>query len=242
MQNSQEASMSGGEISSESLRHDECSCRCRPFGQVAHASPAAVPTQPVVHVHTFVMQGVSEQLFSRTPKLVELSIDLARRAVSAFAKRDGGTLHRQFHDGVGGDPQHSPHGPGSLRPDNIRLQEHQLAGAQDSAPSDSALAGPPQESVSDDQIGQLSDDLQLGQAGGHTFPGFVLPGLGDSLDVSPTQNPGPSSAPNRRTQCSGGSAQQIPQGDSDGMVPLSKGLPQSQENLAIQASTCSPQP
>ena len=171
VQNSQEASVSGGEISSESLRRDECSCRCHPLGQVAHASTTAVPTQPVVHVHTtFVMQSVPEQLLSGTPKLVELSGDPDRRAASAFAKRDGGTVYRQFHDRVGGDPQHSPHGPGSLGPDNVRLQEHQLAGAQDSAPGDSALSGPPQESVNDDQIRQPSDDLQLGQAGGHTFP------------------------------------------------------------------------
>ena len=52
----------------------------------------------------------------------------------------------------------------------------------------------------------------------------MLPGLGDSPDVSPTQNPGPSSTPDGRTQCSGGSAQLIPQGDTDGVVPLSKGL------------------
>ena len=89
----------------------------------------------------------------------------------------------------------------------VRLQEHQLAGAQDSAPSDFVLSGPSQESVSDDPIGQPSDDLQLGQEGGHTFPGFVLPGLGDSPDVSPTQNPGPSSAFDGRSQCSGVSAQ-----------------------------------
>ena len=89
VQNSQEASMSGGEISSESLRHDECSCRCHPFGQVIHATVAAVPTQPVVHVNiTFVMQGVSKQLFPGTPKLVELSREPATRAASAFAKRD----------------------------------------------------------------------------------------------------------------------------------------------------------
>ena len=81
--------MSGGEISSEGLRRDECSCRCHPLGQVAHASTAAVPTQPVVHVHTtLVMQSVPEQLVSGTPKL-------------PIAKRDGGTVHRQFHDGVG---------------------------------------------------------------------------------------------------------------------------------------------
>ena len=162
VQNSQEASLSGGEISSESLRRDECSCRCHPLGQVAHPPTAAVPSQPVVHVHTtFVLQSVPEQLFSGTPKLVELSGEPARRAASAFAKRGRGTVHRQFHDRVGGDPQHSPHGPGSLGPDNVRLQEHQLAGAQDTAPGDFALSGPPQESVSDDQIGQSSNDLQL---------------------------------------------------------------------------------
>ena len=176
----------------------------------------AVATQPVVHVHTtFVMQGVSKQLFPGTPQLVELPGEPARRAASAFAKRDGGTLHGQFHDGAGGDPEHSPYGPRSLGSDNVILQEHQLAGAQGSAPGDSALSGPPQELVSDDQIGQPGNDLQSGQAGGHTFPGFVLPGLGDSSDVSPTQNPGPSSAFGGRTQCSGRSAQQIPQGDSD---------------------------
>ena len=102
VQNSQEASLSGGEISSESLRRDECSCRCHPFGQVTHASTVAVPTQPVAHVHTtFVMQCVSEQLFSGTLKLVEISGEPAITAASAFAKRDWGTLHRQFHDGWG---------------------------------------------------------------------------------------------------------------------------------------------
>ena len=109
---------------------------------------------------------------------------------------------------MGGDPQHSPYGPRSLEPVNVRLQEYELAGAQDSAPGDSALSGPPQESVSDDQIG-------------HTFPGFVLPGLGDSLDVTPTQDPDSSSAFDRLTQ--------IPQGDSNRVVPLSKGLPRNRK-------------
>ena len=55
---------------------------------------AAVPSQPVVHVHTtFVMQGVSKQLFPGTPKLVELSGEPARRTASALAETDGGTLH-----------------------------------------------------------------------------------------------------------------------------------------------------
>ena len=98
------------------------------------------------------MQGDPKQLFSGTPQLVELSGEPARRTASAFA--DGGTLHGQFHDRVGGNPQHSPHCPRSLGPDNIRLTKHQLVGAQDSAPGDSALSGPPQESVSDDQIHQ----------------------------------------------------------------------------------------
>ena len=194
VQNSQKASLSGGEISSESLGRDECSCH--PSRQVTHAPTTAVPTQPVVNVHaTFVMQGVPKQFLPGTPQLVELSGEPARRTASAFAQRDGGTLYGQFHDGVGGNPQHSPHGPRSLGPDDVRLTQHQLAGAQDSAPGDFALSGSPQTSVSDDQIGQPSHDLQLGQAGWHTFPGFVLPGLGDSPVVSPTQNPGSSPTP-----------------------------------------------
>ena len=232
VQNSQKASVSGGEISSESLGRDECSCRCHPSRQVAHAPTTAVPTQPVVNVHaTFVMQGVPKQLLPGTPQLVELSGEPARRTASAFAQRDGGTLYGQFHDGVGGNPQHSPYGSRSLGPDDVRLTQHQLAGAQDSAPGDSALSGSPQTSVSDDQIGQPSHDLQFGQAGGHTFPGIVLPGLGDSPVVSPTQNPGSSPTPDGRTQCSGGSAQPIPQGDTDGMVPVSKGIPRYRKRV-----------
>ena len=213
--------MSGGEISSESLRRDECSCRFHPSGRL-HMRPLQLYL--VVHVHiTFVMQGVSEQLFPRTPKLVELSGEPARRAASAFAKRDGGTLHRQFHDGVGATLN----------------TVHMVQGVRAQTTSDSNSINWLElktvhlailhflDLLKNRSVMFRSDNLatiyNLDKQGGTHSPD-LLPGLEDSPDVSPTQNPGPSSAPEGRTQCSGGSAQQIPQGDTDGMIPLSKGL------------------
>ena len=115
---------------------------------------------------------------------------------------------------MGGNPQCSTYGQRFLGLGNLGELQHQLAGAQGSAPRPGALSRPSQEQVSDDQVRQSGDCLQPDETRGDPLPGSLLSGLGDPPLLQRPPQHDQSTTSDRGTQCDRGPTQSNIQGDS----------------------------
>ena len=188
----EEASSSGSAIP-QSPGRNECHGRRHPSGSSPHASSAAIPFKPVVHVHTtLVIPGLPQLQVPGTSVVVDRHKQHSPRKDSSLANRDRDTVHGQFSDGMGGIPQCSSPGPRGVGPGDF-IKEPQLVGPQSHITSNRSLPSDVGSQIGDDSHGQHSVRIQSEEGRRNSLSRAVLYSLGHSHEMS--ESPDPPSCP-----------------------------------------------